>query len=228
MGNLRTGGCAPFVLQREFKHMTRRAILLLSMLSVVLSSSLLQAQTATEADFNGNGKVDFPDFIEFAQAFGSSQAKYDLDGNGTVDFPDFLAFARFFGQDVQDIPQVITFADSRLEAAVRDAINKPEGDIRESDVSGLTALHAKTSGIASLDGIENLTSLTVLDLRKNQISDISPLSNLTSLMVLDLFRNQIIDISPLSNLISLTDLDLSANQISDILNSPGFSGGSVT
>jgi Ca2+-binding EF-hand superfamily protein len=50
------------------------------------------------ADFNGNGTVDFPDFLDFVGAFGSDQSKYDFDGSGTVDFPDFLKFASVFGQ----------------------------------------------------------------------------------------------------------------------------------
>ncbi|MDE2889980.1 MAG: FG-GAP-like repeat-containing protein [Gemmatimonadota bacterium] len=44
------------------------------------------------ADFNGDGAVDFADFILFAQAFGSADMRFDLDGNGTVGFGDFLAF----------------------------------------------------------------------------------------------------------------------------------------
>ncbi len=54
------------------------------------------------ADFNGSGKVDFFDFIEFALNFGKKQEdpnfdqKYDLDGGGEVDFLDFLEFVQAF------------------------------------------------------------------------------------------------------------------------------------
>lgn len=56
------------------------------------------------ADFDGNGKVDFSDFLAFAQNFGRSEgdqgydARFDLNGNGSVDFQDFLAFAQQYGQ----------------------------------------------------------------------------------------------------------------------------------
>ena len=40
------------------------------------------------------------DFIQFAGAFGSADARYDLDGDGTVGFSDFLQFAAAFGQPV--------------------------------------------------------------------------------------------------------------------------------
>ena len=60
--------------------------------------------TGISADFDGNGKVDFSDFVAFAQNFGRSDgddnydAKFDLTGDDRVDFSDFIAFAQQFGQ----------------------------------------------------------------------------------------------------------------------------------
>ena len=56
--------------------------------------------------------------------------------------------------------QPIAFADSGLEAAVREAIGKPTGDILQSDVAGLTSLDASRprhapGSIQSLDGLQN-------------------------------------------------------------------------
>ena len=54
-------------------------------------------------DFDGNGAVEFPDFLLFVAQFGKSSsddgfnARMDLDGNGTVEFPDFLLFVAAFG-----------------------------------------------------------------------------------------------------------------------------------
>ncbi|MCZ6633563.1 MAG: EF-hand domain-containing protein, partial [bacterium] len=60
--------------------------------------------TATgQADFDGDGAVNFQDFLQFARRFGKRagesefDAAFDLDGNGAVDFPDFLIFAQSFG-----------------------------------------------------------------------------------------------------------------------------------
>ena len=50
------------------------------------------------ADFNGDGRVDFSDFIAFARAFNTDASTYDLDGNNLVDFSDFIEFARSFGR----------------------------------------------------------------------------------------------------------------------------------
>ncbi len=67
-------------------------------LFLVLTAGIIHLEIALDADFDGSGRVDFLDFVAFAQAFGSSQAKFDLNGSGTVDFGDFVSFARAFGQ----------------------------------------------------------------------------------------------------------------------------------
>ena len=61
--------------------------------------------TPATPDFDGNGVVDFSDFLEFVAQFGLSQgdagydARYDLDGDGAIGFGDFLIFANAFGKD---------------------------------------------------------------------------------------------------------------------------------
>lgn len=66
-----------------------------------------QAPSQTRsADLNGDGDVDFSDFLLFAAAFGKSEgeagynAGADLDSSGAVDFQDFLIFANAFGKPV--------------------------------------------------------------------------------------------------------------------------------
>lgn len=112
--------------------------------------------------------------------------------------------------------EVVTFPDPNLEASIRKDINKPTGDILQSDLDGLRDLVAAGEGITDLTGLEHCTSLDKLCLAINPISDISPLSDLTSLTWLWLSVTEISDISPLSNLTSLTWLWLNRNEISDI------------
>ena len=52
------------------------------------------------ADFDGDGRVAFGDFLLFAQAFGAQavDVPFDLDGDNVVGFGDFLIFASAFGQ----------------------------------------------------------------------------------------------------------------------------------
>ena len=111
----------------------------------------------------------------------------------------------------------ISFPDPNLEEAVREAINKSSGPIKQSDLSGITALFAGERNIADLTGIEYCTNLDTLHLQTNYlISDITPLSGLTGLTALHLDYNQINDISALSKLNNLRKLSLGDNQISDI------------
>ena len=124
--------------------------------------------------------------------------------------------AMLFPISVAVADDAVNFPDPNLQAAIRQAIGKPTGDIYQSDLAGLTALNASERGIANLSGLEHCSGLTYLNLFFNQIGDISPLSGLTSLTFLNLWDNQISDISPLSGLISLTWLDLAGNRISDI------------
>ncbi|MCE2438453.1 MAG: hypothetical protein J4F39_03390 [Candidatus Latescibacteria bacterium] len=56
-----------------------------------------QPQGQKTADFNGDGIVNFADFFDFVDAFGTTDAKYDLDDNGIVNFADFFEFVDAFG-----------------------------------------------------------------------------------------------------------------------------------
>jgi len=114
------------------------------------------------------------------------------------------------------IAVVVNFPDPGLEAAIRDAIGKPTGDILDSDLVGLSLLNASERSISNLEGIQYCSDLRRLNMRNNQIADISALSSLTNLTDLWMSNNQIVDISPLSGLTSLTNLWLTVNQIVDI------------
>ena len=50
---------------------------------------------------------------------------------------------------------VVTFKDANLERVIREALAKPEGNLLESDLAGLTQLAAPEEGIAKLDGLEH-------------------------------------------------------------------------
>lgn len=63
----------------------------------------LQSQLGiVDGDLDGNGAVDFLDFLALANNFGEATDDYtkgDIDGNGSVAFLDFLALANNFGSD---------------------------------------------------------------------------------------------------------------------------------
>jgi hypothetical protein len=115
---------------------------------------------------------------------------------------------------------VVTFADVNLDKVIRGAINKPTGDLHESDLNELTVLSTFGSdfepGISDLTSIEHCTALWYLDLQYNNITNISALAGLTGLQDIFLNNNNISDISALSRLTNLWRLDLDKNFISDI------------
>ena len=49
-------------------------------------------------DFDDNGVVDFADFLQFVEKFGTEEARFDLDNDGVVGFSDLLLFVSHFGQ----------------------------------------------------------------------------------------------------------------------------------
>ena len=93
--------------------MTRHVLLLVVALSAFLVPMVLQAQTAADADFDGDGTVGFSDFLAFAKFYGTGQAEYDLSGNGSVDPPDFLIFSGIYGQQVERQREKEIVADLR-------------------------------------------------------------------------------------------------------------------
>ncbi len=111
----------------------------------------------------------------------------------------------------------VTIPDPNLEAALREALGKPIGDITIADMESLTSLYAVNREIVNLSGLEYAINLTILELSQNQISDISDLSGLINLQLIWIMRNQISDLSPLSGLTNnLVNLGFEENQISDL------------
>ena len=149
--------------------------------------------------------------------------------NGTVSIQrDCIAKGAFIGKDVvigygvsvtldsaKPLHAVTYFTDPNLEAAVREAINKPEGDIYTTDLEQIFALNASGREITDLTGIEGCTNLTNLVLSYNKIIDLGPLAGLVNLVSLNLNENAISDLSPLSDLTNLVRLYLGNNDVSD-------------
>ena len=59
------------------------------------SMEILEARRLMTADLNGDGRVEFADFLILSDAFGDTVPPFgsgsaDIDGNGAVGFSDFL------------------------------------------------------------------------------------------------------------------------------------------
>lgn len=104
----------------------------------------------------------------------------------------------------------------RIEAAIRERIRKPEGEITQDDCHRITYLPLTGMGLTDIALLAKLKNLQNLNLGYNEISDLTPLAGLGELEKLHLGSNQIRDLSPLGNLKKLKFISLFRNQISDL------------
>ncbi len=120
--------------------------------------------------------------------------------------------------------QTITFADPVLEAMVRAAIGKPDGDITVTDAEAVSVLILSSewrrllpdaAPIRDIGGLEYFKNLESLDLSFHAVADITPLAGLKKLTSLSLSNNPVTDISPLAGLTSLKVLILTGCKAQD-------------
>lgn len=78
--------------QLSVESLESRQMLDASLINDAMDSQLI-------GDVDGNGTVDYPDFLALARAYNTNcdSCPEDLDGNGVVGFPDFLVMANNFG-----------------------------------------------------------------------------------------------------------------------------------
>jgi internalin A len=112
-----------------------------------------------------------------------------------------------------------------IDEIIRDAVNRPNGEISRKDYQGIQSLILLDKEIDDLQAMrvfihaENLAHLNLYD---NQISNLIPISRLDKLRWLNLGRNQVIDLTPLKGLAQLKNLyiyenpNLSLNQIEEL------------
>lgn len=117
------------------------------------------------------------------------------------------------------LPHVILCAEDsaqRIEAAIRERIRKPEGELTSANYERITHLSLPGMGLTDITPLAKLTKIKSLNLNYNEISDLTPLAALVELEKLHLCSNQITDLSPLGNLKKLIFVLLYRNQIADL------------
>ena len=104
-----------------------------------------------------------------------------------------------------------------IEKAVRAAIEKPEGELTETDYEKVTELFLDRKQLTDVPktdvpkGLEKLTQLKFLHLTNNQLTDVKGLEKLTNLERLYLQGNKLTDVKGLENLTQLKSLLLYDN-----------------
>lgn len=121
---------------------------------------------------------------------------------------------------------VIQFPDPNFEAAVREFIAKPKGDILDSDVAKIIELDVSDLYIVDLTGIEYFTALEVLNCSENQLTTLDVSQN-TALKEFYCWDNQLMMLDVSQNITmnklycgvnQLTMLDVSHNTALEELN----------
>jgi len=114
------------------------------------------------------------------------------------------------------VAEAVAFPDPNLEAAIRQALDMPEGMLTRADLARLKSLEAVGRGISDLSGLEHCTHLTLVELTNNNLSDITPLERLIMLETVWLSMNQISDITPLEHHPNVHAIALDWNAVADI------------
>jgi formylglycine-generating enzyme required for sulfatase activity len=118
-----------------------------------------------------------------------------------------LATMILAGFMVSTCGQEVSIPDPGLNAAIREALQKPAEPLTELDMLSLTNLNARNRNVSSIAGLEAARNLVSLNLQINRLTNFSLPSQLTDLTALDVSVNPIINLflpSGLSNLTSLT------------------------
>ncbi|HEY4213699.1 MAG TPA: hypothetical protein VGM84_19630 [Steroidobacteraceae bacterium] len=95
------------------------------------------------------------------------------------------AFAAAMGRDRSADLQAVVMLDSKLRAAINQALNRNALDaLNRGEIAQLTSLNIAGQGISDLTGLEFATNLTQLDARNNNIASFAPVEGLTGLNIL--------------------------------------------
>ena len=109
--------------------------------------------------------------------------------------------------------QEVSIPDPGLNAAIRQALQKTNGPLTESDLLSLTNLSAGGWNIESVEGLEAARNLRILDLVSNSLTNFPIADALTNLTILDLFGNHLVNFVLSNALPRLIILDISFNSL---------------
>lgn len=114
----------------------------------------------------------------------------------------------------------ITFVDPGMEAAVRDALNRPTGPTYDVSLNSLSRLEAAGYGIQTVADLQYMPNLAVLYLSNNQISTLADFPPMPALSVLALDVNQLSSFAGMPSMPYLRCLTASNNRIDTLAGMP--------
>jgi len=120
--------------------------------------------------------------------------------------------------------QEVSIPDPGLNAAIRQALQKPTGPLTEQDLLSLTNLDASRRNVRSIVGLEAARNLVSLDLQINRLTNFSLPSELTTLSTLDLSVNPLTNFFLPDGLTNLTSLTLESDGFTNLTLPAGLTG----
>ena len=158
--------------------------------------------------------------------------------------PLVLAALILTGFVVSTPAQEVFIPDPGLNAAIREALNKPVGPLSAQDMLGLTNLDARSRSISSVEGLQaarnlfslfldsnsltnvdvpnTLTNLDLLTLGLNPLTRLSIPGGLTKLRILAMDNCLLTNLTLPADLTGLSTLDLFHNRLTDFTVSSGW------
>jgi len=185
-------------------------------------------------DFKKNGALAWSNFQKRAKEagnpfVGSSQtfagvtwaATRDAAGRGHQLIVSPLGAKDTMAQFKQDVPviqatQPAMFPDAGLERAIREALNKPTGEITIADLQTITELDISGRVLVSLQGLQYATNLTKLIADHNNLTELESIRGLVNIATLDVSYNQLTSIAAASGMRRLRYFDGASNRLADI------------
>ncbi len=137
----------------------------------------------------------------------------------------FTNNGKISGAGANEQSNSIEFNDGVLEAKIRTAMNKSDGEITKEEAAAITSLdlsnesfddmNSKNGGIRNISALQYFTNLKELNLSFNDIEDFSPLEGLSRLENLGFSGVPVKDLSPLKGLTNMTCLVFDWNYAPD-------------
>ena len=103
---------------------------------LLVFTSLLSAKP--RIDFDGNGEVEFADFVLFASKFGSTQgdqvyeARCDMNNDGEIELGDFTAFAAEFDIEIGAVKIASDGSEKPIDVLQAQALEAAAKEYRDS------------------------------------------------------------------------------------------------
>src|SRR5690349_7598116 len=113
--------------------------------------------------------------------------------------------------------QEVSIPDPALNAAVRNALQKPAGPLTEQDMLSLTNLDAHQRNVRRIDGLEAAHNLVSLHLQINVLTNVTIPDTLTKLGYLDLSVNGLTNCVIPAALTNLESLILEGNSLPELV-----------